>query len=82
MATCHRNDVGQGCGFEIATHVFADVVPHGKQDALAFVVAGTVGVRLTEISGDDWAVNCADDVGQTDFLRSASQDVTAADAAL
>jgi hypothetical protein len=62
--------------------VLADVVPYGKHHTLPFVVASTIGVWLSEVSGDNRAIDRADDVGQTDFLGRAGQDVTAANAAL
>ena len=58
----------------------ADVGPDGQEDALAFVVAGTIGMGLAEVSGRDGAVNSRDDLGQADVLGGAGQDVTAPDA--
>ena len=57
----------------------ADVGPDGQQDALAFVVAGPVGMGLAEVSGGDGAVDRRDDLGQADVLGAAGQDVAASD---
>jgi len=46
------------------------------------VVAGAVLVRLAEVTGDDGAVDGADDLRQRDLARRPGQDVAAADAAL
>ena len=60
----------------------AHIGPDGEQDALALVVAGTVGVGLTEVAGGDGAVDRRDDLGQGYLVGGAGQDVTAPDAPL
>ena len=47
-------------------HVLAHLGPQGEQDALAFVVAGAVGVGLAEVAGHDRALDRAHDLGHRD----------------
>ena len=63
-------------------HVFARDVPDGEQDAVSFVIACAVLVRLTKITKRDWAVGCRDDLRKQDVLCWSSEHVTATDAAL
>ncbi len=60
----------------------ADVGPHLEQDALAFVVARAVRVRLAEVAGHDRSVDRGDDLAERDLLRSTREHVATADAAL
>ena len=62
-------------------HVRPGRGPDGEQHALAFVVAGAVGVGLTEVAGGDRPVDGADDLAQQDLVGVAGEDIAAADAA-
>lgn len=64
------------------TDLGADGVPNGKQHALALVIAGAVGVRLSEVAESDRAIDGSDDLCQMDLVRGPGQDVAAPDAAL
>ena len=55
-----RDHVRQSETRQVLAHVVADVSPHPKQDALAFVVAGTVLMGLSKVAGDNGAVDCGD----------------------
>ena len=70
--------VGQAEGLQVGADGLAHVGPHGQQDALAFVVAGPVGMGLAEVAGGDGPVDGGDDLGQADLLGQAGQDVAAA----
>jgi hypothetical protein len=45
-------------------HVVSDVCPYAKKHTLAFVVACTVFVRLTEVSSNNWAIYRGDNFCQ------------------
>jgi len=62
--------------------VLADVGPDREQDALTFVVAGAVLVRLAEVADHDRSVNGAHDLAEGYLFRPAGKHVAAADAAL
>jgi hypothetical protein len=59
--------------------VFTNVIPHREENALSFVVTRTVGVRLSKITGNDWAIDGAHDVREADVLGGASQHIATAD---
>ena len=82
FALCPFDHLGQTVIAEVDPHVFADFGPYRQQDALSFVVAGAVLMRLTEIARLDRAVDSADDLRQRDRFRLAGQDIAASDAAL
>ena len=46
------------------------------------MIAGTVLVRLAEITGDDRSIDCSDDLREGDLLGFAGQDIATTDAAL
>ena len=54
----------------------------GEQDTLPFVVARLVGVRFTEISSGDGAVDGPDDLGELDVAGISGQDIAPADTTL
>lgn len=58
-------------------HVFTNLGPNGKQDALPLVLAGSVLVRKPEIARDYWAVYCSDYLTQGYFPRRPREHVTA-----
>jgi hypothetical protein len=66
----------------MAAHHLAGLLPHREQHALAFVVAGAVGVRLAEVPEGDRAVDRGEDLGDADLLGGAREDVPATHAAL
>lgn len=66
----------------MVAHVLADVGPHGKQHALALVVASAILVRWAEIPGHDRTVDGADDLAQGDLLRRSCENVAASYSAL
>jgi len=72
----------EGEAREVLAHVVADFGPHAEQDALSLVVAGTIAVGLTEVTGDDRAVDRGHNFGQGDGGGVASQHVATTDAAL
>lgn len=76
------NHIGEGKARQVLAHVITDVGPHAEQDALAFVIAGTVLVGFAEVARRNRPVDRRDDLGQRDGLRRASQNVTAAHASL
>lgn len=63
-------------------HVIAGLLPDREQDALPLVIAGTVLMRLTEISEGDGTVDGGDDLAQPDLFWRSSKGVSASDAAL
>jgi len=66
----------------VLPHGLAHIGPHREEDALTLVVAGPLGVWLTEVTGHDRTVDRRDDLGQRDLLWRPGEDVAAADAAL
>jgi hypothetical protein len=74
--------IGQREARQMLTHVIANIGPNAQQNALSFVIAGTVLVGLAEVARCDRSIDRRDDFGQGDGLRSSSQDVPAAHAAL
>ncbi len=62
------------------SHVVPCLFPDGQQNALAFVVAGAVLVRFTEIAECDRSVNGSDDLAQADVLWGTCKGVAASDA--
>lgn len=73
FALGHGCDVGQREGVEQFSHVFADVAPHGEQHALAFVVAGAVGVGVAEVAGLDRSVYGRHDLAESNVLGESGQ---------
>ena len=63
-------------------HVAADFGPDGEEGALAFVVAGAVGVGFAKVARDDGAVHSGHDLSQGQTLGCSSEQVTASDPAL
>ena len=59
-----------------------DVGPYREQHALALVVAGSVGVRLAEVTGGNGPVDGRHDLSQADLLGQAGEDVATPDAPL
>ncbi len=53
--------------------------PNGQQHTLTFMVAGTVGVRVTEIPGRDGAVHGSHDLAQFDIGGAAGEYVSTTD---
>ena len=61
----YRGDVPAGVGHHVRKAVrlqmgpngLAHVGPDGEEDALAFVVAGAIGVRFSEVAGSDGPVD-------------------------
>ena len=53
--------------------MLAHLRPHGQQGALAFVVAGTPGVGLTEVTDDDRPVDRRHHLAQRQLLRCSGQ---------
>jgi len=74
-----RHHVGQAERLEVGADRFADVRPDGQQDALTLMVAGAVGVGLSEVAGGDRPVDGRDNLGQADLLGQAGQDVATSD---
>ena len=66
----------------MAAHVGPHFGPHRQENALALVVAGTVLVRLAEVTGRDGPVDGSDDLAQGDVFRGARQHVAAPHATL
>jgi hypothetical protein len=60
----------------------ADVGPYGQEDALAFVVARSVAVGLTEVAGHDRTVDGRHDLGEGDVLGVAGEHVATPHATL
>ena len=57
VAAGDGGDAGECEAFEVDAHVVAGLVPDAEQHALAFVVAGAVLVRLTEVAEGDRSVD-------------------------
>ena len=53
----------------MAPHVFAGGVPYGQEDALTFVVARSVLVRLAEVAQGDGSVDGRDDLREVDLFQ-------------
>ena len=62
--------------------MFAGCLPDGEQDALAFVIARTVLVRLAEVAQRDGAINSAEDFADANLCGRTGQHVATADATL
>ena len=80
-ATSLHHQVGEGETREVFTHVAAYVRPNAEQDALAFVVTGTVLVWFTKITCNDWAVDRCNNLGESDVTCRPSEDIAATDPA-
>ena len=76
-ATGLHHHVSQGETRKVLAHVIANVSPHAKQDALAFMVAGSVLVRFAEITGDNWTIDGGDDLGQGNVTGRTGENVAA-----
>lgn len=63
-------------------HPLTGLFPDREQDTLSLVVAGTILVRLAEVTEGDRAIDRRDDLGQADIGRRSGQDVPAAHTAL
>jgi hypothetical protein len=74
--------VGQREGVEVLAHVFTDLRPHRQQHALAFMLAGAVLVRSTEVASGDRAVDRGHDLAEGDLLRWPGEHIAAPDAPL
>ena len=81
-ATGGSSDSRQRVLLEVMPHVLAGCVPDGQQNALSFVAAGAVLVRLSEIANRDRPVNGGDDLGQLDVFGILCENVTTTDATL
>lgn len=57
-------------------------MPDGEKRALALMVAGTVGVRLSKVSKGDWSIDRANDRCERNLLRWSGENVTPADTTL
>lgn len=79
---CGGSDVLQGVGPEVFPHVLGGNVPYGEQDALPFVVARAVLMRLTEVPQSDWSVHRGDDLGQVNLGCRSCENVASSDTAL
>ena len=60
----------------------ADRIPDREQDALTFVIAGTILMRLTEVADDDRSIDGSNNHPDGDLGRVTGHHITAADAAL
>jgi len=76
----HSGYVGQCERLQPFAHFVADGVPERQQNTLAFMIAGSVGVRVTEVAQDNRTVDGSEDFSQVDLGRRASEHITAADA--
>jgi len=76
----HGGDIREAERVEKVSHVGARRSPDGEQHTLPLVVAGPVGVGLSEVSGGDGPVDSANDVGQFDVGWRTRENVTAAHA--
>ena len=81
-ALCGLSDSRKRVGLEVVAHVLARRIPDRQQNALPFVTARTVLMRLAEISDGDRAVDGRDDLGKFDVVRILCEDISATDAAL
>jgi hypothetical protein len=59
----------------------SDLCPYSEEDALTLVVAGPVLVRFTEVSRNDWAVDCTDDLCKGDLCRRSCEHISSTDTA-
>jgi len=50
------------------THDRSGLMPYRQQDALALVIAGSVGMGFAEITERDRSVHGRDDLGQPDLI--------------
>ena len=64
------------------SHSARQVGPHVEQDALSFVVTGTVFMRASEVADDNWTVDGGDDLAEGDRFWEAGKDVAPTDAPL
>ena len=78
----HVDEVREGDLAQQGPHLFANRRPHRQQNALPFVVACPVGVRLAEVTEGDWAIHGGEDGCQRDVLRVSGKDVPASNAPL
>lgn len=82
LALGHLGNIGERERIEKLAHVCSRCTPDGEQDTLPFVVARLVGVRFTEISSGDGAVDGPDDLGELDVAGISGQDIAPADTTL
>ena len=61
-----ENHVREGEAREVLAHVISHVGPHAQQNALAFVVARAVAVRLAKVAGHDGSIDGSDNFGEGD----------------
>ncbi len=79
---CSYHHVSQGKGVQVLTHVLSHFRPHCQKDALALVLAGAILVGSTEVTGNDWTVNCTYDLTQGYLLWRPGQDIASTHASL
>jgi hypothetical protein len=60
------------------THVVANVGPDTEEHALSLVVTSPVTVRFSEVTSDNGAVYCGDNLGQSDGFSAPREDVAPA----
>jgi hypothetical protein len=53
----------------MVAHVVSRNIPNSKQDALSFVIARAILVRLSKIAKSDWSVNGRNNVRQSNVAR-------------
>ena len=82
LAPGNLGDVGKGVRIENLTHESAGLAPHGKKDALPFVVTRSVLVWFAEVAEADRAVHRPDYRANGDVARIVSQDISTANASL
>ena len=67
---------------QVLAHVVSHFGPNTQENALSLVVTSPVTVGLTEVTGDDWSINCGHNFGQSNGRRVPREDVAATDATL
>ena len=64
------------------SHVFTGNVPDRQENAMAFVIARAILMRLSEVAERDWAICCGNDLRKKDLRGRSGKHVSSADTAL
>jgi len=82
ITACLIHHVRQRKAGQMVLHVVSDVGPHREENALSLVVAGSILVRLTEITRHNGSVDGRHDFRESDLVHRTGEDVPSANATL
>ncbi len=78
LATGFFHHISQREGGEVVMHVPSYILPYRQQDTLSLVFAGSVLVRLSEITSSDRPVDSTYHLCKSDVFRWMSKDISTA----